>query len=58
MRKLSLVTSLVIFIVVSSVAQKTILHCGKLVDVTNSKVLTNYSVVIQGNKIIEIKEGL
>jgi imidazolonepropionase-like amidohydrolase len=57
MRKLTLVLSLVFFIVLRSDAQKTILHCGKLVDVIKSKVLTNYSVIIQGNKILEIKEG-
>jgi imidazolonepropionase-like amidohydrolase len=57
MRKLSLLISIVFFIVITSVAQRTILHCGKLVDVVNSKLLTNYSIVVQGNKIIEITEG-
>lgn len=39
------------------IAQKTIIHCGKLIDVVNSKMLSNYSVIIQGNKIIDVKEG-
>jgi imidazolonepropionase-like amidohydrolase len=57
MRKLTLVLSLVFFFTVTSVAQKTILHCGKLIDVAKSKVLTNYSIIVQANKIIEVKEG-
>jgi imidazolonepropionase-like amidohydrolase len=38
-------------------AQRTIIYCGKLVDVINSKVLLNYSVIVEGNKITEVKEG-
>ncbi len=35
----------------------TILHCGKLVDVAGNKILNNYSVVILGNKIVEVQAG-
>ncbi len=42
---------------VAATAQKTILHCGKLVDVVNSKVLSNYSIIVLGNKIMDVKEG-
>lgn len=38
-------------------AQQTILHCGKLVDVKNKKVLETMSVIIEGNKIIDVKTG-
>ncbi len=38
-------------------AQRTILHCGKLIDVVNSKTLSNYSIIIEGNKITDVKEG-
>jgi imidazolonepropionase-like amidohydrolase len=38
-------------------AQRSILHCGKLIDVVNSKVLTNYSIVTEGSKITDIREG-
>ena len=38
-------------------AQRTIIYCGKLVDVVNSKVLVNYSIIVEGNKITEVKEG-
>lgn len=38
-------------------AQKTILHCGKLVDPQNLKVLTEMSVVVEGNKITDVQNG-
>ncbi len=57
MRKLTLVWAITLVAFTSALGQQTILHCGKLVDVVNSKVLSNYSVIIQGNKIKEVKEG-
>jgi imidazolonepropionase-like amidohydrolase len=56
MRKLTLLFA-IILLTAAAFAQQTILHCGKLVDVVNSKVLSNYSIIIQGNKIKEVKEG-
>lgn len=41
----------------SAYAQQTILHCGKLIDVRNKKVLEAVSVVIEGNKITDVKSG-
>lgn len=41
----------------SSNAQQTILHCGKLIDVRNNKILQTVSVVVEGNKIIDVKQG-
>jgi imidazolonepropionase-like amidohydrolase len=38
-------------------AQKTILHCGKLIDTKNLKVNEKVSVIIQGNKIISVENG-
>lgn len=38
-------------------AQQTILHCGKLIDVKNKAVLENMSVIIEGNKIVDVKQG-
>ncbi len=38
-------------------AQKTYLHCGKLVDVTNGKVLTEMTIIVEGNKIIDVQKG-
>ncbi|WP_207496421.1 metal-dependent hydrolase family protein [Aridibaculum aurantiacum] len=40
-----------------SVAQQTILHCGKLIDVNNSRVLSNMSVIVEGKKIVDVREG-
>ncbi len=34
-----------------------ILHCGKLIDVRNKKVLEAMSVIIEGNKITDVKKG-
>ena len=41
----------------SVVRAKTILHCGKLVDPQNLKVLTEMSVVVEGNKITDVQNG-
>ncbi len=38
-------------------AQNTYLHCGKLIDTKNGKVLTNKTIVVSGNKIVSIKDG-
>ncbi|HRI19322.1 MAG TPA: amidohydrolase family protein [Panacibacter sp.] len=47
----------ILFITITAAAQRTIIYCGKMIDVVNSKTLSNYSIIIQGNKIIEVKEG-
>ena len=57
MRKLSFAFLAMLLTGFATSAQKTILHCGKLIDVVNSKVLSNYSIIIEGNKILEVKEG-
>src|SRR5438132_666211 len=56
MIKRFLVMLLLFFLTLTITAQKTILYCGKLIDVTNSKVLSNYSIIIGDNNIIDIKE--
>jgi len=38
-------------------AQQTIIHCGKLVDVKDKKLLVAMSVIVQGNKITAVKAG-
>lgn len=57
MKILILVVILLLRFISPALAQKTILYCGKLIDVSNSKLLSNYSIIIQGNKIIDVKEG-
>lgn len=38
-------------------AQKTIIHCGKLIDLQNLRILTEMSVVVEGNKITDVQSG-
>ncbi len=38
-------------------AQKTILHCGQLIDVKNLQVLKEMSVIIENNKITDVQKG-
>ena len=38
-------------------AQQTHIHCGTLIDVTNKKALTEQTIIVEGNKIIEVKSG-
>ena len=38
-------------------AQKTFIHCGKLVDAKTAKLLTAKTIVVEGNKIVEVVDG-
>ncbi|ULQ58385.1 amidohydrolase family protein [Flavihumibacter rivuli] len=38
-------------------SQKTILHCGQLVDVRSGKMLSNMTIVVEGNKIADVQPG-
>lgn len=38
-------------------AQDTYLHCGKLIDTKNGKILTEKTIVISGKKILKIEDG-
>jgi imidazolonepropionase-like amidohydrolase len=38
-------------------AQKTILHCGKLIDVVKGQVLNQQSIIIEGNRITAVQAG-
>jgi imidazolonepropionase-like amidohydrolase len=38
-------------------AQQTILHCGKLIDTKNKIVLDAMSIIIEGNKIVDVRKG-
>lgn len=39
------------------VAQKTYLHCGQLLDVEKGKWLPGRTIVVEGNRILEIRKG-
>jgi imidazolonepropionase-like amidohydrolase len=56
MKRPTLLLSLFLICTVSF-AQQTILHCGKLIDVKNNKVLENMSIIVEGNKIVDVKDG-
>lgn len=38
-------------------AQKIFLHCGKLIDGIGNKMQVNKTIVVEKNKILEIKDG-
>src|SRR6185295_6201035 len=38
-------------------AQRTILHCGKLIDVTKGQLLNEYSIIVEGNTITDVQPG-
>ena len=38
-------------------AQRTVLHCGQLIDVKNLQVLKEMSVIIEANKITDVQKG-
>jgi imidazolonepropionase-like amidohydrolase len=44
-------------IIIQANAQKTILHCGALIDVKKLSIQNEMSVIIEGNKIIDIQKG-
>lgn len=52
-----LVTLVFAFSAIATHAQKTYLHCGQLIDVKQLKLLKEKTVVIEGNKIVDILEG-
>ncbi|HVM88669.1 MAG TPA: hypothetical protein VMT76_10820 [Puia sp.] len=40
-----------------AMAQKTIIYCGKLIDVKSMQALNEISLIIDGNKINDIQKG-
>ncbi|AEE18781.1 imidazolonepropionase-like amidohydrolase [Dokdonia sp. Hel_I_63] len=48
---------LVVFTSFMLSGQETLLHCGKLIDTENGKVLTEQTVTILGNSIIKVEKG-
>ena len=55
MKTLSLLFTLLI--TVSITAQDTYLHCGKVIDTKNGKVLTNKTVIVSGKNIKAVNDG-
>ena len=51
---------LLFFILLTSTAligQNTYIHCGKLIDTKEGKVLTNKTIVVSGKKILSVEDG-
>jgi hypothetical protein len=44
-------------LVITGQAQKTYLQCGQLIDVRQLQVLKEKTIVIEGNKILDIVDG-
>lgn len=40
-----------------TLAQRTILHCGRLIDVTKGQMLSQYSIIVEGNRITDVQAG-
>ena len=55
MKQLLVILSLFVFF--GSIAQNTYLHCGKIIDTKNGKVLTNKTLIVSGKKIIRVDDG-
>jgi len=56
MRKLLLIFAMVL-LSFNLTAQTTYLHCGKLIDVEKSKVLTEMTIIVENDKIKAIEKG-
>jgi imidazolonepropionase-like amidohydrolase len=56
MRKLILFLAAICMLGIVS-AQRTIIHCGQLVDVKTLQVLKDMSIIVEGNKIADVQKG-
>jgi imidazolonepropionase-like amidohydrolase len=55
MRKIFLILAVVVAGQIQ--AQKTYIHCGKLIDAVSKTILTSKTIIVEGNKIVEVKDG-
>jgi imidazolonepropionase-like amidohydrolase len=55
MRKL--LTGLFLLMASYVFSQRTIIHCGQLIDVKNGQVLKEMTIVVEGNKITDVVKG-
>jgi imidazolonepropionase-like amidohydrolase len=55
MKKLLLIPALFLYSFVN--AQKTFIQCGKLIDAVANILLTQKTIIVEGNKIVDIKDG-
>lgn len=55
MRKLFSLLSFIITLTVS--AQRTVIYCGQFIDVNSQQVLKEMTVIVEGNKIVDVAKG-
>ena len=56
--KRSFSTLVILFIVLSfTSAQSTFIHCGSIIDVENKQKLEKQTIIVEDNKIVEIRDG-
>jgi len=56
MKKLCL-TGLALLLSVGVFAQKTLIHAGRLIDVKSKKVLTEQTIIVEGDRIVSVNAG-
>lgn len=52
-----LFTALAVFMLLAGHAQKTIIHCGTLIDGKSNEVQSQMTLVVEGNKIVALEKG-
>ncbi len=52
-----ILTVLALCLSINLIAQDTYLHCGKIIDVKNGKVVNNMTIVVSGNSISQVLDG-
>lgn len=57
MKSKSLLAVLLFVAAASSYAQKTIIHCGNLIDGKSNEVQGQMTLVVEGNKIVSVQKG-
>lgn len=50
-------SSFLLFIFYSAFSQRTLMHCGTLIDCTGNDVKKEMTIVVEGNKIISVEKG-
>ena len=45
------------FVSMTTFAQETLLHCGKIIDTQNGKVLKEQTITVLGNQIVSVEKG-
>lgn len=48
---------LLLLTALQSTAQRTLIHCGKLIDTKDGKLINNVTIIVQGNSIVDVVNG-